>query len=234
MNNDFLNGKNTSTTLFCFSPAVMLATLVIEFSLATYVFIRFRMTRFGQLATATLFLLGVFQVAEYQICAGASQIFWPRLGYIAITLLPVIGIHLISLITGNSKYLKFSYTLAAIYITAFMFAEKSIVSAACTGNYVIFNTVQELYWTYGIYYTGLLMLGVWELVEKIRECSDVDFSLRAWMALGYFSFMVPMSVVYMVFPETRNAVPSIMCGFAIILAILLAFIIVPKYHNKKY
>lgn len=233
MLSEFFKFKNNSNTLFCFSPAVMLATLTVEFSLAIYTFVRFRMTRFGQLASATLIFLGIFQLAEYQICGGNNGILWARIGYVAITMLPPLGVHLIYLITGNSKYLKFSYALAAIYITAFMFAEKSIVSAACTGNYVIFNTVQELYWTYGIYYTGLLMLGVWELVEKIRECSDTDFSLRAWMALGYFSFMVPMSIVYMVFPETRNAVPSVMCGFAVILALLLAFIIVPKYNNRK-
>lgn len=230
---EFLKGKNNSNTLFCFSPAVMLATLIIEFSLALYTFVRFRMTRFGQLAAAALIFLGVFQLAEYQICGGDNGILWGRIGYVAITMLPPLGMHMIYLITGNSKYLKFSYALAAIYITAFMFAQKSIVSAACTGNYVIFNTVQELYWTYGIYYTGLLMLGVWELVEKIRECSDEDFSLRAWMALGYFSFMVPMAVVYMILPETRQAVPSVMCGFAVILAILLAFMIVPKYNKRK-
>lgn len=230
---DLLKGRNNPNTLFCFSPAVMLATLIIEFSLAIYVFVRFRMTRFGQLATATLIFLGIFQLAEYQICGGNDGILWARIGYVAITMLPPLGMHMIYLITGNSKYLKFSYTLAAIYITAFMFAEKSIVGAACTGNYVIFTTIQELYWTYGIYYTGLLMLGVWELVEKIREVSEEDFSLRAWMALGYFSFMVPMAIVYMVFPETRDAVPSVMCGFAVILAILLAFIIVPKYNRRK-
>lgn len=228
-----LKGESDPNRLFCFSPAVMLATLVIEFTLAIYVFARFRMTRFGQIATAILIFLGIFQLAEYQICGGNNAVLWGRIGYVAITMLPPLGLHLIYLITRNSKYLSFAYTLAGIYIAAFIFAQKSIVSAACTGNYVIFQTVQELYWTYGIYYTGLLMLGVWELVEKIRECSDEDFSLRSWMALGYFSFMVPMAIVYMALPETREAVPSVMCGFAVTLAILLAFVIVPKYNKRK-
>ena len=232
MFSELLNKKNTSVTFFCFSPAVMLTTLAVEFSLVLYSLIRFRMTRFGQLAAITLFLLGAFQVAEYQICSGNSPVFWARLGYIAITLLPAIGIHLISLITGNARYVQFSYTLAAMYVFIFLFSAKSIVGAACSGNYVIFDTIQELYWTYGIYYTGLLILGAWELADKIRSVNPREFSLRVWMAFGYFSFMVPMTIAYMLLPDARNAVPSIMCGFAVIFALLLAFIITPKYYNK--
>lgn len=233
MKAEFPETIGKSRTFYCFSPTVMLATFTIEFSLAIYTFIRFRMTRFGQLAAAALVLLGIFQVAEYQICGGDNQIFWARLGYVAITLLPPLGIHLIAQITGNSRYLKFAYAIAAIYITLFMLASKSIIGAACEGNYVIFRTAQNLYWTYGIYYTGFLLLGVWEIIEKINEDRNKDFSLLVWMAAGYFSFMVPMAIVYLLFPETRQAVPSVMCGFAVILAVLLAFVIVPKYHERK-
>lgn len=232
MLSEFLKG-NKSGTFFCFSPAVMLATFTIEFSLAAYTFIRYRMTQFGRLATALLIFLGVFQVAEYQVCGGGSGMLWGRIGYIAITMLPPLGLHLISLITGKGRYVRFAYALAALYVAIFMFAEKSIVSAACNGNYVIFNTAQELYWTYGIYYIGLLLLGVWEILEAIMEDREKDFSLRIWMAVGYLSFMVPMAVAYMMFPETRRAVPSVMCGFALTLALLMALVIVPKYNNKK-
>jgi len=43
--------------------------------------------------------------------------------------------------------------------------------------------------------------------------------------------MVPMGVSYVFVPVTRNAVASIMCGFALTLAFILAFKVVPAYSR---
>lgn len=232
MKNGFLSSKNTSDTLFCFSPPVMLATFIIEFSLAAYTFIRFHTTKFSRLAIATLIFLGLFQIAEYQICSGVDPVFWSRIGFVAITLLPPLGIHLISLITGKYHYTRFAYSLAVLYSFIFLFVPRAITGTVCGGNYVIFNTAQDLSWTYGIYYSGLLLLGLWEIIEEMRVGNKNNFSLLAWLAVGYCSFMVPMGIVYSLSPAARHAIPSIMCGFAVTLAVLLSMIIVPKYHSK--
>ncbi len=222
-----------SDTLFCFSPTVMLATAIIELFLAAYVFIRFRMTQFGRLATVALISLGLFQVAEYQICAGANNFLWAQIGLISATFLPALGIHLISLLTGKNLYVRAAYSFAVLYAAIFLFAPEAINGATCSGNYIIFNTAIGLGWAYAIYYFGFLMLGLWEIIDKIKKSGKEDFSALFWMFVGYSSFMIPMGIAYSLSEPARNAIPSIMCGFAVIFAVILALIIVPKFHNNK-
>ena len=211
-----------------------MATFIIEFLIAAYSFIKFRSTLFGKLSVLMLLLLGLFQFAEYQICAGNDIVFWARFGFIVITLLPPLGIHLVSIITGNRNFLQFSYTLAAVFVLIFAFAPRSITGGICGGNYIIFNTAQELYWTYGIYYFGLLFIGIFDALAKLKSntlSGDKNSAILIWMILGYFSFMVPMGLVYFIFPETATAVASVMCGFALTFAIILGFIIARKYDQ---
>lgn len=226
--------KKSENTFFCFTPEVMLATFIIEFLIAAYAFLKFRATLFGKLSVAILVLLGAFQLAEYQICTGDYDVFWARLGFIVTTLLPPLGVHLVSIVTGNRKYIAFSYALASTFILIFAFVPNSITSAVCGGNYIIFNTAQKLYWTYGIYYFLLLFIGIFDAISKIRQDTrflDRKTNLLVWMVLGYFSFMVPTGFAYFIFPETAAAVASVMCGFAVTFAIILGFVITKKYDQ---
>ena len=86
------NGK-----LFCFSPPVMFLTFIIEFGLAFYTLWRYKLTTISKLAIAILLSLGFFQLAEYMVCGGLgwSHIEWSRTEYVAITLLPALGIHIL-------------------------------------------------------------------------------------------------------------------------------------------
>lgn len=213
---------------FCFTPEVMLATFFTEIALAIYVFFRYRLTLFGRLTVATLILLGLFQIAEYQVCASVQPVFWSRIGFVIITFLPILALHLISLVTGKNHFLKLGYTLMLVYIFIFLFAPKAITGATCGGNYIVFHTAQYLYQTYGAYYFGLLFLGIWEALENFNK----NKRLLTWVIIGYGSFLMPMGIVYLLSPETLNAIPSIMCGFALILAFILAFKIAPIYTIK--
>lgn len=229
----FLNQKSK---LFCFTPEVMLFTFLTEFALALYVFVRYRTTTFGKLAVVLLLLLGAFQFVEYQICAGSDSVMWSRIGFVIITILPPLGLHLISLVSGKSHFVKFGYALMAVYIAIFLFAPKAVTGAVCGGNYIIFYTQQELSWTYSAYYFGLLLIGVWEAAEAMRR-DPLRKKLLAWMIAGYGSFMIPMGIVYAIAPLVAwNATPSIMCGFAVLFALILAFKIMPNYSaltNKE-
>ena len=125
-----------------------------------FVFIRHHMTRFGKTAGATLILLASFQFAEYRICTGTggTSLLWARIGFIAITLLPIAGLYLVSLVSRKQHFLKIGHTTAV-------------------------------------------------------------------------GFMAAMGVLYLMIPATRSAIASIMCGFAIILAFILTFKVVPAYDR---
>jgi hypothetical protein len=226
------------TILYCFSPEVMLVTFVVEALLAAFVFVRHRMTRFGKAAGTTLLLLAVFQFAEYRICMGPPDrmLIWSRIGFVAITILPVTGLYLVSLVGRKPHFLKLGYVTAAGFAIYFLFVPKAITGAVCGGNYVVFNGSTDLYRLYGLYYWGFLLLGIWEALEKLpaMKRQSRSGSVLKWLIVGYLSFMAPMGLAYTFFPETRNAVASVMCGFAIALALILSLKIVPAYGKTQH
>ncbi len=215
--------------LFCFTPEVMLATFLTEFFLAGYVFFRYRLTSFGRLIVTVLICLATFQISEYMVCGGFNAIFWSKVGYTAITALPVLGLTIVSMVTGKNNFLKFGYALMFLYILIFIFAPKAISGAVCEKNYLVFYTNQELSWTYSVYYFGFLVLAIWEAWESRNNSNR---NLLTWIIAGYLSFMLPMGIVYILSPAARHAIPSIMCGFALIFAFILAFKVASKYKDK--
>ena len=56
-------------------------------------------------------------------------------------------------------------------------------------------------------------------------------ALRA-LALGYLAFIVPTTAANLINPATLAGIPSIMCGFAVLLAIILAGEVLPSYYNQ--
>lgn len=211
----------------------MLVTFSLEWLLAAYAFVIYRHTRFGQLTAATLFCLGLFQLVENKICTGGPNQLATTIGLIAITLLPPLGLHLITHITGHRIVLRISYFVAAIFILGFVLYPALVTSpSVCTGNYIIVFLTPKLGLAYGLYYFGFLFWAIHEALggratNRLKEYRAV----LGWLIAGYLSFLLPMALVYFFSEPAREAVPSIMCGFAVILAIILTFRVLPLYHR---
>ena len=217
-------------TLNCFSPEVMLVTFIVEIILAVYILIKYKLSAFNRAAIMLLFFLGMFQLAEFQICQGNTSDFWLKTGLVSITILPVIGLYMISEITGKKSILKAAYMIALLYVGYFTLVADSIKGAYCGGNYIIFDIPSAIYQFYGFYYFGFLFFAIWEAWESIKE--NIKFkSIMTWFIIGYFSFIAPMGIVYIFSDQARGAVESIMCGFAIFLALIVVFKIVPLYQK---
>ena len=79
-------------------------------------------------------------------------------------------------------------------------------------------------------------IGLYEcqMCKNIFEAisNNVKKALK-WFIIGYLSFILPLTLVYIFIPITRVAIASIMCGFAIIFAAILTFKIVPLYYKNK-
>lgn len=225
-------------SLFCFSPAVMLGTFVTEALLAVYVVWRYKWDRTTRLVTATLLLLAVFQIAEFMVCqaTGFTPLFWSRVGYVAITLLPPLGIHLAYEIAGAKKrpLLPLAYGGAAMFVAFFALVSGALGDYACLGNYVIFETAPGSAWLYTFYYYGLMLLAIWLCVKLAKGLKGTK-KAKALFALivGYSVFIVPTTLVNIVDPGTIAGIPSIMCGFAVLHALVLALWIMPLVGTKK-
>jgi hypothetical protein len=224
--------KNT-VTLYCFSPAVMLATFIIEFGLAIYVFAKSRITHSDYGIVAILVFLGTFQLAEYMICRGTDTLLWTRLGLFSITFLPVIGYYLISKIRSRYSVAKLGIILAIALACFIVLYPPAVTGGVCAGNYVILNVKPAIYQFFGYYYYGFLLLGIWDALRGITENKESKNTKKAlaWLIIGYLSFILPLTLVYIFLAGARQGIASIMCGFAIVFAFILTFKIAPIYHD---
>lgn len=227
-----------SDKLYCFSPPVMLATFVIEIAFAIYTIARYKLTPISRLAVMILVGLAVFQLAEYNVCEGAwgvDSLTWARIGYAAITILPPLGVHLATRIAGEKQRLLLAgaYGAAAVFAFIFLFVGHGMQSQQCLGNYVIFTIAPWAVGAYALYYYGLLLLAVgyaFRAAANLKE-SNKRYALYA-LALGFLAFIVPTTAANLIDHSTIAGIPSIMCGFAVILAVILTTVVVPKYHEK--
>lgn len=214
----------------------MIATMVIELALAAWVIVRYSSRTPQRLIVAMLVLLAAFQYAEFNICTTTSVgLLWPRLGYDFITFLPPLGIHLITRLRGEERpgLVMASYGAAAVFAATFTFGSSSIISGVCGGNYIILLLQPYLSNLYGIYYFGLEFIALGLALAPVRNSTPQLRSALRWMALGYLAIIVPTFIFYVALPATQVAIPSIMCGFAVILALIVGLWVAPLAASAK-
>lgn len=226
-----------SLQLYCFSPPVMLATFAIEIAFAIYILWRYKFTPITRIIVSLLSLLAVFQGTEFLLCGGLALEggTWSRIGYAAITLLPPLGIHLAYLLANKKPgiLVALSYISAAMFMGYFAFATQAISGHTCYANYVTFNTADGSTLPYTIYYYGWLFIGTFltfkwaPTLDKHRKAAL--YSLMA----GYLALLVPTTTVTILWNDAMAGIPSIMCGFAIILAGLLTLKVAPESIKLK-
>ena len=228
--------KYENSKLYCFSPPVMIATFLIEISLALYAFFRYKMSELMYVILLLLTMLGIFQLSEYFVCTSSSET-WSRLGYVAITTLPALGIHLFYLLSDNKnrKIVYASYLIMILFSVYFLAANDVFQGYVCTGNYVIFQLNHMAGLIYQTYYFGLMFLSIalsvfW--LNKHKRSKNKKKLIQA-LIVGYLVFLVPTAVVNAFLPDTRSGIPSVMCGFAVIFALILALYITPRTLKKK-
>ncbi len=220
-----------SITLYCFTPLVSLATFFVELIFGVYVLTKYRRTLFGKLSVVLLVLLGIFQLSEYQICRSGGAEFWTIIGYIAITFLPALGVHLVTLITKKSIWTIIGYIYAGLLDLWIIFAPNIFSAPVCSDKFVIFNARELFSYFYSLYYLGFLFIGICLLIQAIRKNRGKENLALIWTLLGYASFIVPTAVIYIIEKTTRAGAASIMCGFAVFLAIILVAKILPEYQK---
>lgn len=235
--------KKSPLKLYCFSPPVMIATFVLEIAGALWVWLKYKTDKLSRLIIALLVFLALFQPAEANVCEGwmgLSGDFWSRLGFISISMLPPLGVHLaVSLLNHQAKKPRFqqlptvAYLTGALFIGFFLFGSASVVFDQCLGNYVIFKVGATAAEAYGFYYYGWLLVGLWLCFWVAKQQEQAQRRALHALGLGYLLFMVPTTAVNLVNPATIDGIPSIMCGFAVLLAIALVTGVAPRILKAR-
>lgn len=230
--------KHRFTMTGCFSPEAMLITMAIEFVGAIYLALRYRLNKVTWLAIGVLVFLGIFQMAEFLICSfsGIPGVSWARVGYMSITMLPPLGISLTMAIAGKKALWAqiVLYATCAAFVGWFGFSGLGLTGEQCEGNYVIFAANETGMWLFGTYYYVYLAIGTflgfyWAAKTENKRTAR---SLR-WLAVGYLVFILPTILVALLDPASRDAIPSVMCGFAVFLAITILLAVMPYGGTRR-
>jgi hypothetical protein len=224
---------------YCFSPPVMIATFVIELILALYLLFKYKLSSVTKLAVLMLVCLATFQLAEYGICEqlGFGGLTWAKIGFFAITLLPPLGVHLVHVIAGKKMGIlkPVMYAGAALWIGFFLFGGL-INNSVCHGNYVIFDIPEPFELLYYVFYDVLLLVAIGLATAYAHQTKKphVRRALHS-LAVGYLLFIVPSMIFVAIdsYTGANSPLPSIMCGFAVLLAVILAVKVVPESSNEK-
>ncbi len=214
----------------------MIATFLIEFSLMAYTLWRYKFTTLTKLLAALLFFLSLFQLAEFQVCEGLlGAIEWSNVGFVAITMLPPLGMHAIYTIAKKRSAMVWAaYASSALFAAYFAFANQSLTGHECLGNYVIFQVNAHMTTLYGIYYWGWVIFGMITAALLAREIHDKRQKQALYgFSVGYAVFLVPTTVANLVNNTTVRGIPSIMCGFAVLFALILGFYVLPRIAKNR-
>lgn len=223
----------------------MVATIITELCLAAYTVVRYKLTGLARLAALTLVMLATFQLCEFFVCTGdAGHVTaWSRFGFAAITTLPPLGLHILHAVARKParRLVATAYASMVLFIGFYLFFPDVFNAYQCTGNYVIFHLRAKAGGVYWVYYFGWLLTAIiyafyWlgELGTKTKSVA----TLRRQQAIqglivGWLVFIVPTAAVNVLKPGTTQGIPSIMCGFAVLFALILALYILPRAGQPK-
>lgn len=222
----------------CFSPEAMLITFLIEFIGAAWIFLRYRLNKVAVLVILLLVFLGTFQLAEFLICEDPrlSGHALAQIGYMSITMLPPLGVSLAMAIAKKKSLVGqiIMYVAAFAFVVYWGFFKFSIDGEKCYGNYVFIEAHHNSMWVYGTYYYVFLALGTFFSLYWSFKTNDKREALALrLLTVGYLVFIIPTIAVAIIEPSADDSIPSIMCGFAVLLAITLIFGVIPFAGTKR-
>ncbi|MBI3495091.1 hypothetical protein HY065_00485 [Candidatus Berkelbacteria bacterium] len=217
-----------SVTLYCFTPAVSLATFLIELLLTAYSWWKFRSTQFGKLITLFILILGLFQLAEFAVCKTGYPVAWARFGLAVIAFLPAMGLQAVAMVTKRNLWVPLSYLLATLFAAVILFAPHAVIVPHCLPNFIEFRIPLLLSFIYAVFYWGYVVFAMLVLLHAMRRAKQPNPVIK-WLLVAYAVSTVPTLLLHLVLPYTIAGHASVFCGFAILMAVVLVTKVLPSY-----
>ena len=211
-----------------YSPILGMATAAFEVVVAVWALSGPGRKDIVRITSAILLLLAGYQMTEVLICAAdPSYGFLPRLAFIDVTWLPPLGILLCSrLFAPRSRFVTgaaYAMLAAAGGIMIWIAADPGFVSASvCSTVFARYSHAMPRFQAYaGFYWIGLLgMVGFSAFgARAVRDANGRRLLVE--LRTGSVGFIVPSLITTWFVPTASGALPSIMCHFALVLAIFL-------------
>lgn len=219
----------------CFTPAISLTTAIIEFILATILLVFFPKTHLRNFFAVFIYWLGSYQLSEFFICTTSYSVFWGSVGVVLYSFLPALALYGVLKMFKKRTNLFLIYVVPVVVLLMVIFVSKFVDSTQCLSFVVIINTMLfskegilslvGFFIYVGLYYFGFIVaIGYVVLGEYAKERNKIRKEIEAIIFIAVLLMTVPMLILAIVFPAFGIRFPSVLCEFAILVA-LCAFIV---------
>jgi len=209
-----------------------LLTAGLEYILAYLVF-KYGKTHKNIIALV-LFFLASYQLGEVLVFLTNGEQFAFKVAYVSTTMLPPLGVLLVSkIINKRIGYLLFQ-SIALIFV-GFIIWTPQVVLQFELGQYCVrifeYNPILAQFWIY--YYQGTLVFTMLAMLIGFLLISKKDVKEKLkWMFIAYMSFDGLAIILAYFNPWFGPSIASLMCALAIFAAIIFARISLPKNLNE--
>jgi hypothetical protein len=215
-----------------YSPLLAIITGIIELAAAAWIFLGPRLGRKRIIYPIGLIflLLAGYQFAEVGVCSRPDLRFFTRLAFFDITWLPPLALWLGSQISRPKlRWLRAAAVIdfgAALALSVWIFADpRAVTKSVCQTVIAFYAQARTFEVVYGIFYQFSLLLTIFAGVAAMA-LSDDSVLRKHWANLqgGILGFLLPSIAVRILVFEKPGTLPSVMCHFALILAVSLGFL----------
>lgn len=212
-----------------YSPLLALITGLLEIGAGLWILISRSPGRRRILLPAGLIflLLAGYQFAEIAVCARPEHKFLTQMAFLDITWLPPLGLWLGGQIGApRNRWIRAAARVdmvLALGLSVWILADPNgITRSVCQVVIARYFPARIFEQVYGIFYEGSLVLTIFAGAAAMAA-SDDSIDRRHWANLqtGILGFMLPALAVSLLSPEPDGLLPSVMCHFAIVLAVSL-------------
>jgi hypothetical protein len=213
-----------------YSPILSIVTATLEIS-AVFWALRGPGRRYIIQPTAAILLfLAGYQIVEAVFCTGMLPMtgqLLPRLAFVVVAWLPPTGLLLVARLYPTTsrafhRYAYAMYAVCALLVAAIVMDRNFVSESVCMVVFARYTTPTTLNQFYGFFYqTGLMSMLLISAFGVTICHDDHQRLLLGQVLLGSIAFIFPALITVAVIPIAENALPSILCHFALALALFL-------------
>lgn len=225
-----------------YNPLLSLATAGLEVTAAVWALRGPGRRSIVQPCSAILIFLAAYQIVEAIFCssnAAAEFAFLPRLAFMVVAWLPPMGLLLVARLyparnQGLHWFARGMFLFCLGLVLAIALNPEFVSASVCLIVFARYSNPTPLYQTYGIFYQSGLMSMLLISAHGVTICDERHTRLLlGQVLLGSIAFIVPALVTVAVIPVAEDALPSIMCHFALLLAFFLVRLVRIERHASQ-
>lgn len=214
--------------MLAYSPNLSLATAVFELGAAAWALNSPGRPAVLRTTAAILIFLAGYQLLEVLVCGQPGESLWPRLAYADVIWLPALGCSLVvRLARPRSPHWRTASQVGLVVAGGFalwVFVDPLFVTGSvCQAVIAAYTNPSSAYELYGAaYHIGLGGMMFGGVAAMTHVADPVDRAHLGDVVMGTVGFVVPSLLTQVLVPEAVDAMPSVMCHYALVLGVLLA------------